>query len=593
MNGLRILVAIKQVTQADFADFDASGRMLRPPEDQGLNPFCRRAIATGVTLANQHGGTCSVVSMGPPSATQILREALAVGAHDAYLLSDPRFAGSDALATAEVLARFIQTRSHPYDLILTGRFAIDANTGLVGVQLAELLGVPYAGAAKQLDLHDDSLLLSTELDDGVRSIRVTLPAVVAVAERICAPAKASPEAIEAVSVTAIQRLDADNLGFAHGSPSSRTRVNRIQHVSLQRLNIVIDGATELDKALALLGDRLLATDQSPTPKPTTTLSLARVAYLCDPDQPALNEQLVTYLLNGCASNDAQLTVLSFATTPQTTPHALLGAHHLIDLSGSRLEDDLAPVIAAWLQNHPQQLVVAPATSYGRELGGRLGATLNAGVLTDLDQLTITEPPTITGWKSVGSVASVAEVSTTTTIGIALLRPRGVSPVDRLVHTEPTRSALTVPERGRVSLTGSPETQDVAQFANAPLVLAVGAGVANDELADIYQLAATVNAELGCTRKIADRGVLPRSRQIGITGRSISPRLYIGVGTRGSHNHLSGVSEAGTTVNLTQSPPLGDPGVDLTIIGDWHQTLPPIIAHLRSLLERYTPTPPRR
>ncbi|MGC9154740.1 MAG: FAD-binding protein [Ferrimicrobium sp.] len=585
MNGLRILVAIKQVTQADFADFDASGRMLRPPEDQGLNPFCRRAIATGVTLANQHGGTCSVVSMGPPSATQILREALAVGAHHAYLLSDPRFAGSDALATAEVLARFIQTRSHPWDLILTGRFAIDANTGLVGVQLAEFLGLPYAGAAKQLDLDDNSLLLNTELDDGVRSIRVALPAVVAVAERICAPAKASPDAIEAVAVTTIQRLDADDLGFTHGSPSSRTRVNRIRHASLQRLNIVIDGATELDKALALLSDRLLATDQAPTSQPVTTFSLARVAYLCDPDQPALNEQLVTYLLNGCASNDAQLTVLAFPTTAQTTPRAFLGAHHLVCLNGSRLEDDLAPVIAEWLQNHPQQLVVAPATSYGRELGGRLGVTLDAGVLTDLDRLTITEPPTITGWKSVGSVASVAEVSTTTAIGIALLRPRGAPPIDGLFPTEPTRSVLTVPERGRVSLAGTPETQDVAQFANAPLVLAVGAGVTSDALTDIYQLAATIDAEVGCTRKIADLGLLPRSRQIGITGRSISPRLYIGVGTRGSHNHLSGVSGAGTTVNLTQSPPLGDPEVDLTIVGDWHQTLPPIIAQLRFLLER--------
>ncbi|WP_298210493.1 FAD-binding protein [Ferrimicrobium sp.] len=593
----RILVAIKQVTQADFVEFDSTGRMIRHPKEQGLNPFCRRAIATGVALANQYEGTCSVVSMGPPSTIQILREALAVGANDAYLLSDPDFAGADTLATAEILYRFIQTRSNPYDLVLTGRFAIDANTGLVGVQLAELLGLPYAGAAKELAVRGNSLLMSTELDDGVRSVRVTLPTVIAVAERICAPAKASADEIEAIPAELIQRLGRDELGFMEGAPASRTRVDRITHSSSQRLNIVIDGTTELARAFEFLGDRFPQAARPPIDYSDQNVSLEHVAYLCDPDQPELNQQLVAYLLATCATNDTRLSVFICGSDAQPASRDFPGANDLIYLEGSRLEDDLVPVIASWLQTHPQQLLAAPTTSFGREIGGRLGVILDAGVLTDLNRISISEPPTVAGWKSVGSVASTAQVSVKTTMGIVLLRPQGAIPVDvptgtPPTGTPPTKIRLTIPERRRVSLTDTPQTQNVFHFANASLVLAVGAGVANDELAHVYELAATVEAELGCTRKIADRGIMPRSRQIGITGRSVSPQLYIGIATRGSHNHLSGVSEAATLVNLTQVPPTSEPGVDLTIVGDWHQTLPQIVAYLKILMEEKTPTPPR-
>jgi electron transfer flavoprotein alpha subunit len=519
--------------------------------------------------------------MGPPSAIHILREALAIGADEAFLLTDPRFGGADTIATAQVLARFIQTQGFAFDLILTGRFAIDANTGQVGAQLAELLSTPYAGAAKRIELDQTTAYLETELDDGVRSVSISLPAVIAVAERICSPAKPSPEEIDDIPLERVHRIGGRDLGFSITVPNPCTTVDRIDRESLHRLNIVTDGVGDLDAALQLLADRSSQRHANGANAPAATLPLERAAYLCDPEQPALNRHLINYLTAGSGPDGCALSVLATPGLATGDP-GFSAVHHIVELHGSVLEDDLIPIIADWLITHPQQLVVAPATSWGREIGARLGVRLHAGVLTDLSGLAIEHPPWVTGWKTVGSIASTATVSTTTAVGIVLLRP------DVPRHPASTRSfpssvtSLTIPSRGRVTLTSSPEFQDILDFANAPIIFGVGAGVAPTDLRRLEALAEATHAQLGCTRKVADQGLMPRSRQIGITGRSIAPELYIGVGTRGSHNHLAGVRMAGVTINLTLARPLTEPGVDLTIVGDWRETLEPLVERLGKL-----------
>ena len=99
------------------------------------------AIAKGVELARATGGRCTVFTLGPPQAAEVLAEAIAWGADDGVLVSDPAFAGSDTLATSRALAAAI-TRSGPFDLVLAGLNSVDGDTGQVGPQLAELLDLP-------------------------------------------------------------------------------------------------------------------------------------------------------------------------------------------------------------------------------------------------------------------------------------------------------------------------------------------------------------------------------------------------------------------------------------------------------------------
>src|ERR1700678_4074525 len=114
-----------------------------------MNAYCRRAVSKGVELAQVSGGTCTVFTLGPPSADDVLREAVAWGADDGVHLCDVAFAGSDTLATSRALAAALE-QDGPFDLILVGRNSIDGETGQVGPEVAELLDLAFAGGVRRL-----------------------------------------------------------------------------------------------------------------------------------------------------------------------------------------------------------------------------------------------------------------------------------------------------------------------------------------------------------------------------------------------------------------------------------------------------------
>ena len=98
--GFRVAVVVKQVPCIEELSLGPDGRMDRTGMELELNPYCRRAVTKGVDLAKERAGTCTVFTLGPPAAEDCLREAIAWGADDGFLISDPAFAGSDTLATA-------------------------------------------------------------------------------------------------------------------------------------------------------------------------------------------------------------------------------------------------------------------------------------------------------------------------------------------------------------------------------------------------------------------------------------------------------------------------------------------------------------
>src|SRR5258707_4334301 len=124
------------------------GRLRRDAIEPEMSPYCRRAVSKGVELASEHPGSRVVVfTLGPPPADDALREAIAWGLErdvdiEGVHVTDPAFAGSDTLATARALAAAL-TREGPFDLVLAGRNSVDADTGQVGPEVAELLDFPF------------------------------------------------------------------------------------------------------------------------------------------------------------------------------------------------------------------------------------------------------------------------------------------------------------------------------------------------------------------------------------------------------------------------------------------------------------------
>jgi electron transfer flavoprotein alpha/beta subunit len=157
---MRIVVCIKQVPDAPSIRIDRRRMtIIREGVESIINPLDCAALEAAIELRKKEGGKITVISMGPPQSEEALREAMAFGADQGILLTDPAFAGADTLATSHVLARAI-TRLIPFpDLVLCGKQTIDSDTGHVGPQIAEELDLPQVCGVHEIHLKGDSLMV--------------------------------------------------------------------------------------------------------------------------------------------------------------------------------------------------------------------------------------------------------------------------------------------------------------------------------------------------------------------------------------------------------------------------------------------------
>src|SRR3954470_19042942 len=193
------------------------GRLRRDGVEPEMNPYCRRAVSKAVELAAERGGSrVTVFTLGPPAADDTLREAIAWGLdRDTDIrgvhVTDAAFAGSDTLATAKALAATLR-REGPFDLVLTGRNSVDADTGQVGPELAELLDLPFLTGVRYLSIEGTRVDARCEHDDGWLQAEVRLPAILSCAERLTDPTKVDPAGRDAVPAERVRTMSAADLG---------------------------------------------------------------------------------------------------------------------------------------------------------------------------------------------------------------------------------------------------------------------------------------------------------------------------------------------------------------------------------------------
>lgn len=186
---MKIIVCAKQVPDTNEVRIDpVKGTLIREGVPSILNPDDASALEAALTLREQQpGATVSVLSMGPPQACYMLRECLAMGADDAYLLSARAFGGADTCATSTTLAAGVR-KIGKYDIIFAGRQAIDGDTAQVGPQLAQRLGIPSVTyVQKVVSIGDGKAIVERQLEDGYEVIEVTLPCLLTCVKELCEP----------------------------------------------------------------------------------------------------------------------------------------------------------------------------------------------------------------------------------------------------------------------------------------------------------------------------------------------------------------------------------------------------------------------
>ncbi|MBU0615368.1 MAG: electron transfer flavoprotein subunit beta/FixA family protein [Nanoarchaeota archaeon] len=206
---MNIIVCIKQVPDTNDIKIDpVKGTLIREGVPSIINPEDKNAIEAALRIKGD--GKVVVLSMGPPQAEEALREALAMGADEAILLCDFKFAGSDTWATANVLAAAVKKIDH--DLIICGRQAIDGDTAQVGPQLAENLGLPQVTYVQKISLEGSKLNLERAMEDGFEIIQAELPILITVVKEINEPRYITLQGIDKAYDTEIKKWTADYIG---------------------------------------------------------------------------------------------------------------------------------------------------------------------------------------------------------------------------------------------------------------------------------------------------------------------------------------------------------------------------------------------
>jgi electron transfer flavoprotein beta subunit len=185
---MKIIVPIKQVPESSNVKMDqTTGTVIRTGIETVVNPLDLYALETALRIKEQHGGTVTALSMGPPQAMRVLKEAVAMGCDDAVLVSDKKFGGSDTHATSYTLAQAIRAIGD-FDIIVTGERATDGDTAQVGPGIAAWLDLPLASyVARICGIKDKRILVERLIEEGYQALSVPLPCLISVVKEAASP----------------------------------------------------------------------------------------------------------------------------------------------------------------------------------------------------------------------------------------------------------------------------------------------------------------------------------------------------------------------------------------------------------------------
>ena len=582
MKPLRVAALVKQIPKFEAMALGADGRLQRDGVELSMNPYCQRALAKGIELAQTTGGQCTVITLGPPAAEDVIRWGVAAGADRGILVSDPAFAGSDTLATARALAKVLQVEG-PFDLVLVGKNAVDADTGQVGPELAELLGLPFAAAVRSLEFgENDALSIGCEHDDTWVEAKVPLPAVISTAERLCRPAKVDEPDKALVAAERIRTITSADLGDGPwGAAGSPTRVGETKVMEVRRDHRILSGPPEsqVAEAMDLLQERRAFSDRKAGSTGAVGEPVAHavtlIAVLLEPGNTGSARELLGLATQLAPQLGARVTGIQVESTDEASSEELYswGADQVCVLNNGPVEEDIAHFVASWCRTHSPRFLFAPSTSWGREVAARVAARTGSGLTGDAIALECSDGELVS-WKPAFGGRLVAAIRSDSAIQMATVRP-GVlpRPTARGAGT-PSIERHCVEITSRVKVTSRRRNDQLDALAMASRVVGVGMGIPPERYPELDPMLDILGAELATTRKVTDKGWLPHARQVGITGRSIAPSLYIGVALSGNFNHACGIQAAGTVLAINSDPSAAIfEHADIGIVADWANCVP--------------------
>lgn len=607
---MNILVCVKQVPNTKHMTIDSeSNRLVRHGIAAILNPADRYALEKALRFRDQHGGKITVISMGAVPAESELVAAHLVGADRCLLLTDPVFGGSDSFATASVLAaaaRYEEKRmGGPFDIIYCGKSTIDGETGQVGPELAEILGIPYFSNISRMDYTAGSCRIEYSLDEKTMLVDAQFPVLLTYpfGGDVCLRAAIS-ERLSAVEEVKIPRLSFEDLQpwlnkDEIGLNGSATRVVRSFVPPTQRQSVRIDQGTAKEKA-ALLMEHLIKdgwVNKKKADKPAVITeeipekSDRRICVFVEQDEKNACKNISLELLTpaiemGIAAKfrvSAILVGVDNRKAEEELSHYPI--EEIISCEDAELADMQVPsymeAVAGIIETYQPEGLLVGSTEFGKELAARIAARFHTGLTAECTGVRYEEESESIIWsrpayggKLMADIICRKKRPQMGTIreGVFEKVAFGVgNPKIIRMNSCKSRLADKVKVLKKTVLPGfvPQESNDIS------MIVSMGRGVRNVDGCDLCcDFADAIGASLGASRGAVEQRLLPQQYLIGVNGKTVRPSIYFACGISGSMQHMTGVLDSGCIVAINTNPKAEIfQYADYCVVGDLFEILP--------------------
>jgi electron transfer flavoprotein alpha subunit len=600
--------------------------LLREGVQSIINPFDKHALEEALRLREAMGGNVTAICMGPRQAQEVLREALAMGVDRAILLSDRELAGADSFATAYTLAEAIK-KVGKVDAVLCGRQAIDGDTGQVGPELAEHLGIPQVTFVRKLEIQNGIAKVERMLEDGYEILEVQFPALFTTLKELNTPRYPTVSGIIKAAKESIEVWTRMDLGLPResvGLKGSPTRVIRAfipkrrskGEILTGPPNEVVAHLTQKLRGEGLLGR--IRESRSPTnvteehPSAIHQNTPLDSVHVFDESHISTIPKKGVLVFAECRDQSLSAVMTHLVQegrkladkTEKPLLAALLGCD-MLEL-GAKLtrmgvdyvclvEDEAlrsyrtityTSVLVDLIRQLTPDIVLMSATSIGRDLAPRIAAKLKTGLTADCTGLDIDlERELLLQIRpAFGGNVMATIICPQRRPQMATVRPRILkkvslisSPIGRII-----RIAKGITEDPVKICQHVKEMKDEVNLEDANIIVSGGRGLGSEKgFSLLRELANLLNAALGASRAAVDAGWIPAYHQVGQTGKTVEPKLYIACGISGAVQHLVGMQTSKTIVAINNDP--NAPVFDIAtygIIGDLYEIVPTLIKELK-------------
>ncbi|AWR98355.1 electron transfer flavoprotein subunit alpha [Acidianus sulfidivorans JP7] len=594
MEMVKVIVSIKQVPDADDLRVDpVTNTLVREGVPAVINPPDLHAIEEAVRVKEKYGGETAVITMGPPQAEASLREAISMGIDKAYLITDRALAGADTWATSYTLFKAIKKIGEA-DLYIFGRRAVDGETEQVGPQTAKWLGIPivgYVSKIEKIDMDNHKLIVvrTTEFDE--ETVEVPLPAVITVNETINKPRQPDIMSIINSKLAKVIKLNKDDInaepnkiGLA-GSPTKVIKVHPPPKTRNPEIFQAKDSKEAADWIISKIKKSLITKEENTSyqkPNPVTKVNGEVWVYV---DHISGEPNEASWEIMGEARRIADLMSTKLAAViigANLEKEAFLhGADKVykIKTSAKRYDNDIyTRALSKIAKKYKPEAIFFPGTKNSRELASTSAIEIDTGLIADCTSFEVDPKGILNSTRPDFGGKEMSTIICPTSRPVMVTVRAGVfKPINERKEGELIEETLE-DEFSRYNILEYRKIEKKNELAEADIVVGVGRGIKSPENIKLAEeLASTLGGVVGVTKPLADMGWYPKERQVGQTGNTIRPKVYIALGISGAVQHLVGISGSKRIIAINNDPeaPIFE-NCDYGVVGDLFEIVPEII-----------------